>query len=112
MPRRRMFHHFKKLITIDFNFVTFILYVKSESERREKVRVKVVEREREKCQGQEHWAGNAGLWREYIIGDRSSITFLPLRGHFVIEAASDEDQDDAGNRFWKNYNQTLNCFCN
>ena len=50
----------------------------------------------EKCQGQEHWAGNAGLWREYIIGDRSSITFLPLRGHFVIEAASDEDKDDAG----------------
>ena len=54
-------------------------------------------RERGKCQGQEHWAGNAGLWREYIIGDRSSITFLPLRGHFVIEAASDEDKDDAGN---------------
>ena len=53
----------------------------------------------EKCQGQEHWAGNAGLWREYIIGDRSSITFLPLRGHFVIEAASDEDQDDAGKGF-------------
>ena len=50
----------------------------------------------EKCQGQEHWAGNAGLWREYIIGDRSSITFLPLRGHFVIEAASDKDKDDAG----------------
>ena len=61
--------------------------------------MKVKEQERGKCQGQEHWAGNAGLWREYIIGDRSSITFLPLRGHFVIEAASDEDRDDAGNVF-------------
>ena len=56
-------------------------------------------RERGKCQGQEHWAGNAGLWREYIIGDRSSITFLPLRGHFVIEAASDEDRDVGGNGY-------------